>query len=70
MNLRRCEKGHFYDWDKYLECPHCNGYDVQATLIEARLRSYEPIDGKWKFDSLLGVNDFLSCRRTALTNCH
>lgn len=24
MNLSRCEKGHFFDHDKYSVCPHCN----------------------------------------------
>lgn len=24
MNLRKCEKGHFYDVDRYQTCPHCN----------------------------------------------
>ena len=24
MNLQRCEKGHFYDGDKFPSCPHCN----------------------------------------------
>ena len=24
MNLERCEKGHFYDKEKYTECPHCS----------------------------------------------
>lgn len=23
MNLKRCENGHFYDMDKFQECPHC-----------------------------------------------
>lgn len=23
MNLVRCEKGHFYDSDKFIDCPHC-----------------------------------------------
>ena len=23
MNLKRCEKGHYYDVDKHNECPHC-----------------------------------------------
>lgn len=23
MNLSRCEKGHYYDGDKYVNCPHC-----------------------------------------------
>ncbi len=25
MNLKRCDKGHFYDVDKYPTCPHCAG---------------------------------------------
>lgn len=25
MNLCRCEKGHFYDREKYATCPHCAG---------------------------------------------
>ena len=25
MNLQRCEKGHFYDKEKYATCPHCAG---------------------------------------------
>ena len=25
MNLSRCEKGHFYDKEKYPSCPHCSG---------------------------------------------
>lgn len=24
MNLVRCDKGHFYDGDKFVSCPHCN----------------------------------------------
>lgn len=25
MNLQRCEKGHYYDADKFVSCPHCSG---------------------------------------------
>lgn len=25
MNLSRCQKGHFYDAEKYTSCPHCAG---------------------------------------------
>lgn len=25
MNLSRCEKGHFFDKEKYAACPHCQG---------------------------------------------
>ena len=24
MKLSKCESGHFYDSDKYPECPYCN----------------------------------------------
>lgn len=30
MNLCRCEKGHFYDKDKYSSCPHCSSSHVFA----------------------------------------
>lgn len=25
MNLKRCDRGHFYDADKFASCPHCAG---------------------------------------------
>lgn len=25
MNLKRCDRGHFYDADKFVSCPHCAG---------------------------------------------
>ena len=28
MNLCRCDKGHFYDKEKYATCPHCGGGDA------------------------------------------
>jgi hypothetical protein len=30
MNLTRCENGHFYDKDKFKECPHCGPQDRNA----------------------------------------
>lgn len=36
MNLCRCEKGHFYDREKYAVCPHCaGGGDVDTKRTEA-----------------------------------
>ena len=35
MDLKRCDKGHFYDGGKFQTCPHCAaaaGGDVQATM--------------------------------------
>jgi hypothetical protein len=28
MRLARCDKGHYYDKDKFKECPHCNGMQI------------------------------------------
>lgn len=36
MNLCRCEKGHFYDREKYATCPHCaGGVATDETLTTA-----------------------------------
>lgn len=32
MNLKRCDKGHYYDGDKYHECPHCKVSDGSDTV--------------------------------------
>ena len=32
MKLTKCDKGHFYDADKYPECPYCNTA-LQLSLI-------------------------------------
>lgn len=29
MNLTRCKQGHFYDVDKYSQCPHCSASKIQ-----------------------------------------
>lgn len=37
MNLVRCEKGHFYDGDKFKTCPHCTaGEDDRSVTIAAQ----------------------------------
>lgn len=33
MNLTRCEKGHFYDADRFDKCPHCN--DVGGAAFDS-----------------------------------
>lgn len=37
MKLSKCERGHFYDGDKYPECPYCNP-DLQhdRSIVSAR----------------------------------
>ena len=35
MNLEKCANGHYYDADKYLQCPHCKellSHDVTQTV--------------------------------------
>jgi hypothetical protein len=32
MNLVRCENGHFYDSERFDECPHCNQTSVSTVL--------------------------------------
>lgn len=35
MNLCRCEKGHFYDKEKYATCPHCAGGSAADDTLTA-----------------------------------
>lgn len=35
MNLCRCEKGHFYDKEKYATCPHCAGGSAADNSLTA-----------------------------------
>lgn len=48
MNLLRCGNGHYYDADKYSECPHCmqmNRHDLTQTIPEAiNVQPTEPLD--------------------------
>ena len=44
MNLVRCDRGHFYDGDKFAECPHCapNEEDRDVTIsIENEMKDTE-----------------------------
>lgn len=38
MKLTKCEKGHFYDGEKYSSCPHCNqsASDFETISVPAR----------------------------------
>lgn len=42
MNLARCQNGHFYDDDRFLECPFCHGMNDEA---EKTLQKYD----YWQF---------------------
>ena len=33
MKLTRCDNGHFYDGDKYAQCPHCGKLEPIAASI-------------------------------------
>lgn len=41
MQLRRCEKGHFYDGDKFAVCPHCQS-DSKIILPEEAVEEDMP----------------------------
>jgi len=52
MNLTRCEKGHFYDADRFDVCPHCNdvgggAYDATVSMpmstIPSEVLQTEPL---------------------------
>lgn len=43
MNKIRCEKGHYYDADKYSECPHCNRKGDSKTEVLDRCAAKQPI---------------------------
>ncbi len=32
MNLTRCENGHFYDAERFNECPHCNQTTISTVM--------------------------------------
>lgn len=43
MNLCRCEKGHFYDKDKYSTCPYCLGKEnIDDSLTENSIENVVP----------------------------
>lgn len=53
MNLTRCEKGHFYDADRFDSCPHCNdvggaAYDATVSMamqtMPSELMKTEPLN--------------------------
>ncbi|MBQ9199543.1 MAG: DUF4139 domain-containing protein [Lachnospiraceae bacterium] len=43
MNLNRCENGHFYDTDKFSECPHCGPKDRVTIHEDVSLSDYKPV---------------------------
>lgn len=43
MNLARCKKGHYYDGDKYVGCPHCAQKD---NVARSTVRMADNVDGE------------------------
>lgn len=37
MKLTKCSRNHFYDGDKYSECPHCNRAESKASAFDERV---------------------------------
>lgn len=40
MNLQRCDRGHFYDADKFARCPHCEA----GTGVVSPSGAYSPVN--------------------------
>lgn len=46
MELKRCEKGHFYDGSKFTSCPHCNsGVGGSDSVMNVTVPYEEKMDG-------------------------
>lgn len=43
MLMKRCNKGHYFDCDKYTKCPYCgaNNLDVQGSMMSQSTQKYE-----------------------------
>ena len=46
MAMKRCNSGHFYDTDKYSNCPYCGvqSLDVQATMAKRNMGNVSPTE--------------------------
>ena len=53
MNLVMCDNGHFFDNDRFPQCPYCSSAIESDTL--KNVKRFEPLDNKWYFDSIIGV---------------
>lgn len=70
MNLKRCVNGHYYDSDKYAECPRCGSRDVsvlntaksQKKPEEAAVKMSQPVSQpkKWLTGWLVCIKGELS----------
>lgn len=60
MNLCRCEKGHFYDKEKFPTCPHCNGGSASDDSLTTVFTEdvTEPIDAVQQSVGAMGVPQF------------
>lgn len=56
MKLTRCEKGHFYDADKYAICPHCSG----EALKDDRRPDRDAAAPVWRNDDVVYVDKLLA----------
>ncbi len=43
MNLCRCERGHFYDKEKYASCPHCAGGSAEDNSLTYAFTSSQTV---------------------------
>lgn len=64
MDLVRCDNGHFFDKERYGECPFC--LESNEADVLKKVKRFEPLESKWYFDSLIGVG--ASAKVYKLTN--
>lgn len=58
MNISRCENGHFYDKDKFENCPHCSASYGKLSERDPIVEAYNPLDNEWGFIAKIGEGAF------------
>lgn len=56
MNIQRCANGHYYNIDKYTECPHCNPNAERNSPTASAADKFVKDDGKKKDGNTVGIN--------------
>ena len=71
MNLVRCDRGHFYDGDKFAQCPHCvpNEDDREVTIsIEHEVKGEERNTIQTATNETLSLKDAVAASTTSIAD--
>ncbi len=71
MNLVRCDRGHFYDGDKFSQCPHCapNEDDREVTIsIEHEVKGEERNTVQTATNETLSLKDAVAASTTSIAD--